>query len=338
MSKKNKQKKEKKVMNKTNNYSSYNQNTDDKKEVVKSSIKIKITPNAKEKLDAYIQNCDIEISGLGEVQHIKDSEYLITDIFLFKQKGSAAETELDLDDLSVFMEKYITDGNCPSKLKLWWHSHAKMSVFWSGTDETTADIFKGSSDWMISIVGNHKGEYLCRTDIYNPLRVTVDKLPIYLEVEKNKSLEDEIKQEIKDKVTTNRVVVYTPNSNNGVTYSGEEFRKKWDNYEYGRPPRDNKGLVEALGPDSYDEYGNKKYNYYSYVPQNKNLNNNTSYDATKYYMENGLLKPIEDNDDTFDVNDEIKELVEEFNGSTKKILSMTEEEFEEFCLLEGEYN
>ena len=87
---------------------------------------------------------------------------------------SSAETEMNPEGQAKFLEEYITGGGDPSKIKLWWHSHAQMGVFWSATDDKAVEEF--SDGWMISIVGNHKGDFRVRLDWYDPVRFTLDKL------------------------------------------------------------------------------------------------------------------------------------------------------------------
>ena len=132
-----------------------------------------ITQTALKKLETYIGLCKYEISGLGSVEQI-GKNVRVTDIFLFKQTVSSASTDLDIGSISDFMVECINKGIDTSKLKCWWHSHVDFSTFWSATDTATMERF--NNDWMVSIVGNKKREYLTRLDVYNPFRISIDKL------------------------------------------------------------------------------------------------------------------------------------------------------------------
>jgi hypothetical protein len=92
----------------------------------------------------------------------------------------------------------ILKGIDTSKLKLWWHSHANMGVFWSTTDENTIKLF--DNGWMISLVGNKKGEILSRLDIYDPIRFTLGNLELKIIIETDPLLEKQIEDEIAEKV------------------------------------------------------------------------------------------------------------------------------------------
>jgi hypothetical protein len=154
-----------------------------------------ILPEARRKLDAYIQLCKLEISGLGTVTQYGNN-FLIEDIFLFKQQASIGETNLDGAAIANFLIQLIEEGIDPNKVKLWWHSHANNHCFWSDIDDSTIDLF--NNGWMISIVGNHMDTYLTRVDLYEPIRVGINevKLKTYLE------LGDEFKKGIQAEIQT----------------------------------------------------------------------------------------------------------------------------------------
>ncbi len=158
-----------------------------------------ITPEARQKLDLYIQCAHGEISGLGEVIRL-GNDFLIKDIYLFEQKCTSASTNLDPGDVSKFLSNYIQSGKDPSDLRLWWHSHDNMSTFWSGTDEATAERL--GDEWMLCIVGNKNLDYLVRLDLYKPIRITLDGLKFMVHWCPNTNLQSEIEAEIKAKVKT----------------------------------------------------------------------------------------------------------------------------------------
>jgi hypothetical protein len=150
------------------------------------------------KFRAFIDNCQDEISGLGFVESV-DGVFHVKDVVLLKQQVSAATTDLDSGAISAYMLECINSGIDVSKLKLWWHSHAAMNVFWSGTDDDT--IAGLSNSWMLSIVGNHKGDVLARVDVYEPLRITVDVQGVEYSPCEDQKFTEAIKSEISSKVT-----------------------------------------------------------------------------------------------------------------------------------------
>ncbi len=60
---------------------------------------------------------------------------------------------------------------------MWWHSHARESVFWSDDDVRTINNFGG--EMLISVVGNKAGKFLARLDRFEPSRQTIGWLDFY---------------------------------------------------------------------------------------------------------------------------------------------------------------
>jgi proteasome lid subunit RPN8/RPN11 len=162
-------------------------------------MEIMITAEAMEKMATYIDCCSTEISGLGIVEQVKAS-FLIRDVFILEQATDFARSNLDQNDLNRFLFDMVSKGEPVENVKLWWHSHVNMDVFWSGTDEKTAESFR--NQWMISIVENKKGEYRVRLDIYEPFRMTFDNLALKVVFGRNIQLREKITEEISQKVTS----------------------------------------------------------------------------------------------------------------------------------------
>ncbi|OQX52709.1 MAG: hypothetical protein B5M48_04770 [Candidatus Omnitrophica bacterium 4484_213] len=167
-------------------------------EIIENAPRALITPEAKQRLDLYIKLASYEISGLGKVQPINQRDIFISDVFILEQEVSFDSTELDSKTLSKWLTKIVQEGKNPVHYKCWWHSHNDMRVFWSNTDRATIEKF--GSDWMVSIVGNKRGDYLVRLDIFQPFRLTVDNLKLEMYYPENPSLKAKIQREIKAKV------------------------------------------------------------------------------------------------------------------------------------------
>jgi hypothetical protein len=95
------------------------------------------------------------------------------------------------------------NGGDPSEWRLWWHSHVNFQAFWSGTDTDTIDDFDTEEDkgnWFLSIVGNKKGEYKTRLDVFKPFRYTFEELPVELEIDEelDKEIDEEMRAKIKE--------------------------------------------------------------------------------------------------------------------------------------------
>ena len=166
--------------------------------------KIAFTTLALQKIRLYIEKADGEISGLGKITNDRENErVLIEDVILLDQKNTGASTNIDQDSLAKFYDELMQKGEDTSHWKLWWHSHADMDVFWSGTDTSTIDDFdteQDSNNFFVSVVGNKAGEFKCRIDVFRPVRIEVDDLE-WVQVY-DKGLEEEIEKEVKEKTST----------------------------------------------------------------------------------------------------------------------------------------
>jgi hypothetical protein len=165
---------------------------------------VNIPESLKRKLDLYMTLCPFEISGLGEVE-AQNGVLTVTALHLLEQEGDAGETKLSTQDQLEFIAKAASNGVDLSKVKLWWHSHATLESYWSPVDEKTIDS-TGRPPWWLSIVGNHREEYLVRLDIFPtpelPLRLTEHGRLLVVRDQKEA---DAVKKEIKRKVKKRKV-------------------------------------------------------------------------------------------------------------------------------------
>ena len=118
------------------------------------------------KLKYFIDNVDGEISGLGSSYVDKNENIVITDLILFKQTCTSASTKLDNDAQAKFLFELTKKKEDPSKWNVWWHSHARMGVYWSTVDTGTIDEHIGTIPYLVSLVANKKGEVLGRLDVF----------------------------------------------------------------------------------------------------------------------------------------------------------------------------
>jgi hypothetical protein len=94
---------------------------------------------------------------------------------------------------------------CPDDLvkwRMWWHSHGKMGVFWSGQDIATIEDFDTEmpdNNWLLSFETNHEAKVLTRIDIFEPIHCTLKDIPWDLDLA-NYGLMEEIKDEVTEKV------------------------------------------------------------------------------------------------------------------------------------------
>jgi hypothetical protein len=199
--------------------------------------KIILPINIKNKIQFIVDNCSMEVSGLGTVVFDKEANaYRVTDVILLEQEVGSAHT--DLDDKAVAKACYDM-RNSEGELAFWWHSHVNMDTFWSGTDHETMDSI-GKNGLCVAIVFNKKesmrGAIVMSAD--NFPTVKLDNVDIEVEYEYDFNTEELLK-EIKEKV---KPKVYTaPNGYNSS--SSHHFWKK-DEHEPVRYSRQAESLEE----------------------------------------------------------------------------------------------
>lgn len=138
-------------------------------------MRLLIETEAWHKIQYYVDTCKTEVSGLGKVVKRGD-DFVVTDVKIFEQTVSGAHSDIEAQALATFQYELVKAGENPADWVLWWHSHAKMEVFFSGRDTDTIDQ---STDfrYMVSLVTNHKHELKARIDVFDPCRMYTD-LPV----------------------------------------------------------------------------------------------------------------------------------------------------------------
>lgn len=104
-----------------------------------------------------------EVSGFGNVVFDKENNtFLVTDAYLLEQENTGTTTDIKDTAIGKLMYEHHK-SKVKGELRFWWHSHAGMDVFWSGTDlETIEKLAQGG--WFLSTVFNLKEEM--RSAIY----------------------------------------------------------------------------------------------------------------------------------------------------------------------------
>jgi hypothetical protein len=187
---------------------------------VDPNFRIQIIAAAMEKIRNWVDLAKGEVSGLGLVEKV-DCGFCIQEVFLPKQQCSSASTEIEAEDVSALMYEVDQLGFDAGKLRFWWHSHVNMECFWSATDQNQHNLF-GADNWFISTVVNKRRDSLTRVDIYNPIRIGLDR--VSLEVITDLNTIDACKAEFNDKVK--EAVRSTVYSGAYTGYSGGDYWSK----------------------------------------------------------------------------------------------------------------
>ena len=179
---------------------------------IQQEFAIMIHANAWSKIKNWVKLASPdEVSALGLVDELRDNDnsiigFLISEVFLLDQTCNIVETTISDEAISKLMVDLSDNGHDLSALKCWIHSHGKMGVFWSNTDDECCGKLSNNS-YTISIVTNLRGDILCRLDIYNPVHVTLDEIPVQVYYPEEDSLSEWCKEEFERKVKKEPLVV-----------------------------------------------------------------------------------------------------------------------------------
>lgn len=120
--------------------------------------RILIEYNALLKMHQIVQTCSAEVGWLGSVE-INDGAYVITDVYLLKQKVTGTTTDLDENALSDLLYNILeSDPEKYNTIKLWGHSHVNMPCVPSGTDDSTFKEYYVDNPFFIRLIANKKEE------------------------------------------------------------------------------------------------------------------------------------------------------------------------------------
>lgn len=129
-------------------------------------MKILLTNEVAIKLKYYTHFAPGEVSGMAKTSINGDGDIVVVDIELFEQECTGGTTDIDDASMAKFMHLMSQRGESLKSWNLWWHTHANMNVFWSGTDTGTINAHKDAYDFLVSVVTNKKGEFLGRIDTF----------------------------------------------------------------------------------------------------------------------------------------------------------------------------
>lgn len=126
------------------------------------------TPSAWAKIEYMVRRAIGEVGWIGLVDATERGNYLITDVFLPKQRVNAANTIIDDYDRQRIMFELNTQGRYNDNLIYWGHSHVNMDVGPSITDEETVqdiiDVMDDSGGVYIRGIYNKHGD--SKVDVY----------------------------------------------------------------------------------------------------------------------------------------------------------------------------
>lgn len=141
-------------------------------------MKLIIPEEVEQKIHDYVMSVPTEIAGMGKVS-VEGDTITVEDVMIYEQDVTGATADLSPQALAKWQTDLVRTGGSPRDWKLWWHSHANMSAFFSGRDTATIDA-QSEGDWMVSLVVNKKREREARLDTYRPFRMFIEDIDIQI--------------------------------------------------------------------------------------------------------------------------------------------------------------
>ena len=159
------------------------------------------------------QECGDEIGGMAIARQDEDKDWIISHPTILKQKTTGGTCTLDKDELAQYYSDMAAKFGTNIQF-VWWHSHAKMGAFWSGTDTSTMKEY-AAGDWSMFLVVNVREEYKFRVQYWNPIELGEDIELNIVSKEKEKAIPKSILKEIESKCEEETTTI----SKNGYGYS-----------------------------------------------------------------------------------------------------------------------
>lgn len=167
-------------------------------------VTVRILAAAFDKLQTYINECPHEVGGKARVLR-KSDHFLITDVVILHQEAGAVHTTIEGEDDARFIEEVVLAHNdTPGNWRCWWHSHVNMEAYFS-VHEDVPTIHKMKEQlpdlpWQVSIVGNKRGEFRVRYDLYEPHRLVIDNLGLEIVFGQSESVAVIVREELKSHI------------------------------------------------------------------------------------------------------------------------------------------
>ncbi len=221
----------------------------------KTDLSIEMDKKIYDKLFLYIEHCDQEIAGFGRVKR-NGNVYEIYDVFIVDQEVTSTSASLTAESIGAAMSEIVAQGGQIDDVYFHWHSHVNMDVFWSGTDENAIATLE--LPFLISLVGNKRGQYKLRIDSRDPFYLCIDDMALKVIEKKDVLLEELVKAEIASKVKTEVYPlyhgVYHQNQDGLITFDRDTYRDLYEteynnkyNDTYNRPSYLNTNVKKKRG-------------------------------------------------------------------------------------------
>lgn len=163
--------------------------------------RVRISPKAWRRMLLYVDCCETEVGGLG-IGTKEGTLFNLEEVVLLDQWVTGSDVLLSPGGLARFLYEFVESGGDPGRIKVWWHSHVNHPLRWSGQDEETIVVL--NQDYLLSLIGNKSGRWLCRLDLLGPPAEKVEPIEIEApgaDVSADQATRLVVEKEINEKVT-----------------------------------------------------------------------------------------------------------------------------------------
>jgi len=164
--------------------------------VTGSPMKIVLSLKVARMLHTYQAIARTEILLVGKTC-IERNTITVDDVVLLPQKASRSAVELDQDAYADWIET-VPDEDLP-RYNCWLHTHPGMGVFWSDADDK--NIAKQDMPLLVSVVADGS-TMLGRIDLKKPFQVTINHVPVEIDLGIEEEVYEQAGEEIESKIST----------------------------------------------------------------------------------------------------------------------------------------
>ena len=163
-----------------------------------SLVKIVLSLNVARMLHTYQAVAKTEILLVGKTS-LKGNIITVEDAVLLPQSASLSSVELDQEAYADWIET-VPDEDL-SRYNCWLHTHPGMGVFWSSIDDE--NIVRQDMPLLVSVVADGS-TLLGRVDLKEPFPVTINHVPVEIDLGIDEDDYEQAGEEIKGKICSGR--------------------------------------------------------------------------------------------------------------------------------------
>ena len=238
-----------------------------------------------------------EVGGMAVMVQDKEGDYIIQDPVILTQETTGSTCTLEKEALADYYIEMAQKHGKDTHF-LWWHSHAKMKAFWSGTDTSTMEEYQ-NGNWSAFLVVNVDEEFKFSVRYWDPVDAIVDVKLGRLGEEDKSEIPKDIMEELKAKCSDKTWVA----NQYGYGYSrynqSPALRKQMTIWNQGTNRVDGKELTFIEVCDAVevivDAYDDKKITKKQFNKKTKELNKLLEAAKSKFRMKKMTAKELDHN-------------------------------------------